>query len=350
MSRAAWEKRSQQWRWPYLRDLARRADDLGLDYLFIAMAYPPPGGFGADLRFREFRMESLATAAAITAVTRRIFVCPTVHILYQLAPVFLAQWGTTVDHVGEGRVGFNLVAGMSVADMELLGARQLAHDERYHAAAEFTEVMTRAWTEGRPFDHSGRFYQSRGAWVSPKPVQRPYPLLINAGLSPAGRDFAARFCDWSFINPPSVTDLEQARPLCEDLKCRAAGYGRRLRLLTQALVFCRESDDEAEGYYRWVVENAADDAVEAWQAASRRAAQAGISRDTSRFASDRARGEGRVFVSGVPVVGSPRRVVEHLQALQRVGLDGVHLGFLDYDDLDVVGQRVLPLLREAGLR
>ncbi len=350
MSRAGWEKRSEQWRWPYLKDLARRADAFELDYLFIAMAYPLKGGFGSETRFREFRMEALATAAAITAVTEQVFVCPTVHLLYHLHPVFLAQMATTIDHIGGGRLGLNLVAGMSAAEMELLDVSPLPHDERYQAADEFTSLMVRTWTEEEPFDFEGRYFHSKRAWVSPKPLQRPYPVLVNAGLSEAGRDFAARVCDWSFINPPNVTNLELTRPLCEDLKGRAARYGKRLRLLTQALVFCRDTDDQAEEYYRWVVESADESAVAAWQEQSRRAFTAGISRDTSRFASDRARGEGRVFVSGVPVVGSPRTVAEKLMALRQVGLDGVHLGFFDYNELDPFGARVLPMLREAGLR
>ena len=58
MSRAAWAKRREQWRWPYLSDLARRADGFGLDYLFMGMAYPT---YEASTRtpfdFRAFRME-----------------------------------------------------------------------------------------------------------------------------------------------------------------------------------------------------------------------------------------------------------------------------------------------------
>ena len=351
MSRAAWEKRRDQWRWPYLKDLAQRADALGLDYLFMGMGYPLPGGFGSseDFRFREFRMESIATAAAVMGVTRQIFVCPTVHILYHFHPIWLAQLATTIDHIGDGRLGFNLVAGMSAAEMSLLDVPPLAHDERYRAADEFTTIMKRAWTENEPFDFAGRYYRSERAWVSPKPVQQPHPLLVNAGLSEAGRDFAARVCDWSFINPPNVKDLGPTRSLCEDLKRRAATYQKRLRLLTQALIFCQETDEQAEEYYQSVIDQTDDSSVAAWQEASRRAVATGLSQDTSRFAGDRAQGEGRVFVSGLPVVGSPRTIAERLIELRRVGLDGVHLGFLDYDELDYFGAEVLPLLQEAGL-
>lgn len=50
------------------------------------------------------------------------------------------------------------------------------------------------------------------------------------------------------------------------------------------------------------------------------------------------------------MVGSPRRIVEQLVALHHQGVEGVHLVFLDFDELELFGARVLPLLREAGLR
>lgn len=350
MSRAAWEKRREQWRWTYLSQLARRADALDLDYLFMGMAYPHYGGFGGSIDFRAHRMESISTAAAVAAITERIFICPTVHILYHLHPIFLAHLATTIDHVSNGRFGMNIVAGFSPYEQALLDVPALAHDERYEAADEFVTILRRAWTEGEPFDYQGRYYRSQRAWVSPKPLQRPYPLLVNAGLSEAGRNFAARVCDWSFINPPNARDIASARPLCADLKARAARYGRTLRLSTQAIVVCKETDAEAEAYYQWIVDNAADDAVAAWQEQSRQAVALGLTQDTSRFASERAKGEGRIFASGVVVVGSPATVTERLIEIRDVGIDGVHLGFLDYDELDFFAARVLPLLREAGLR
>ena len=351
MSRAAWAKRREQWRWSYLSGLARRADEFGLDYLFMGMAYPTyQASARAEFDFRAMRTESISTAAAVTAITRQIFVCPTVHILYHIAPIFLAQLATTVDHIGDGRLGFNLVAGMSPHDQELLDAPPLAHDERYRAADEFVAIMKRAWTEERPFDYQGAYYRTKDAWVSPKPVQRPYPLLVNAGLSDAGRDFAARACDWSFINPPNISDLASIRPLRDDLGRRATEHGRRLRLVTQGHIICKETDEEAEAYYRWILDNADNEVVGAWQDMNRQAVARGLTRDTSRFDSDRARGEGRIFVSGVVLVGSPQTVAERLIEVQRAGLDGLHLGFLDFDELDFFAERVIPLLREAGLR
>ena len=120
-----------------------------------------------------------------------------------------------------------------------------------------------------------------------------------------------------------------------------------MRLTTQGQIICKESDDEAQTYYDWILDQADDEVVSSWQDMNRRAVTQGLSADTSRFDSDRARGEGRIFVSGVVLVGSPRTVAERIVAVQRAGLDGLHLGFLDFDELDFFAERVLPLLQEG---
>lgn len=350
MSHAAWDTRQHQWRWAYLSQLAQRADTLGLDYLFMGMAYPPYQGFGAgSTTFRAFRMESLSTAAAVASVTQRVFVCPTVHILYHLHPIFLAQMASTIDEVSGGRFGMNIVAGFSPYEAGLLDVPALPHDERYQAADEFLALMQRVWTATEPFDFAGRYYQSTQAWVSPKPCQHPYPLLVNAGISEVGRDFAARTCDWFFMGSPDRHNLTSLQPLCTNLKERAAAYGRRLRPCTSANIICMETDAEAEDRYQWILDNADDKAISGWQAQSQQAVATGLSRH-AMFAEGRAQGDQRVFIGGTTMVGSPRRIVEQLVELHQQGVEGVHLVFLDFDEIEVFGARVIPLLREAGLR
>ena len=74
----------------------------------------------------------------------------------------------------------------------------------------------------------------------------------------------------------NVRDLESARPLCDDLKGRATAYGRRLRLTTQGQIICKESDDEAQTYYDWILDQADDEVVSSWQDMNRRAVTQGL--------------------------------------------------------------------------
>jgi alkanesulfonate monooxygenase SsuD/methylene tetrahydromethanopterin reductase-like flavin-dependent oxidoreductase (luciferase family) len=53
----------------------------------------------------------------------------------------------------------------------------------------------------------------------------------------------------------------------------------------------------------------------------------------------------------MPLIGTPEQVVEGFQELSDAGMEGMIMGFLDYhEELDLFGEKVMPLLREAGLR
>ena len=102
-----------------------------------------------------------------------------------------AKQGATIDHISHGRWGLNIVCGWFSPEMEMFAAKQMEHDERYRYAGEWLQVIKRLWTE-QNFDHTGEFFRVKDGYLLPKPVQQPYPALINAGFSPAGQDFSAR--------------------------------------------------------------------------------------------------------------------------------------------------------------
>ncbi len=129
----------------------------------------------------------------------------------------------------------------------------------------------------------------------------------------------------------------------------AAAQGRRLRPCTSANIICKATDAEAEDYLDWMLDNADENAISAWHQQSRQAVHAGLSQQ-SMYADERALSRDRIFIGGATLVGSPRRVAEQLMDLHRQGIEGVHMIFLDFDELNVVGPRLLELLQEAGLR
>ena len=55
--------------------------------------------------------------------------------------------------------------------------------------------------------------------------------------------------------------------------------------------------------------------------------------------------------AGYPVVGSPEQVVEEMGRLNEAGMDGMIMGFVDYnEEMKYFGEKVMPLMKEAGLR
>ena len=51
------------------------------------------------------------------------------------------------------------------------------------------------------------------------------------------------------------------------------------------------------------------------------------------------------------MIGTPEQVVEQFVRLKRAGVDGLQLSFYDFKpDLEFFGDRILPLMKQAGLR
>jgi alkanesulfonate monooxygenase SsuD/methylene tetrahydromethanopterin reductase-like flavin-dependent oxidoreductase (luciferase family) len=166
---------------------------------------------------------------------------------------------------------------------------------------------------------------------------------MSAASSPAGRAFALKTSDLL------VTVLGVAGEGLGPVRALAAqrnAEGRPLQIITTTHVVCRETDREAEDYYhRYAVENADTEAVDYHMNMSRKNRQL----DTNEIFNERKRYAGSL--SSHPLIGRPEKIVDELVRLQSAGIDGVTLSFVNFkNELPFFIDRVLPLLRQAGLR
>lgn len=188
--------------WSTMRKIADDAEELGLEAVVPVARWR---GFGGEGNFNGESFEPFTWAAGLAERTKRIHVFATIH-LPLIHPVAAAKMAATVDHISGGRLGLNLVMGWFTDEMAMFGADQREHDSRYRYGTEWLEIVNRLWSETEPFDFDGEFFQLPEAQSLPKPLRRP--VLINAGSSPVGLDFAAREVDFNFT---SVTTVEKAR-------------------------------------------------------------------------------------------------------------------------------------------
>ena len=137
----------------------------------------------------------------------------------------------------------------------MFGITQIEHDDRYAQAAEWIEIIERLWVEDEPFNFNGRFYTLHEAYSEPKPVQRPRPPIMNAGLSPAGRQFAAQYSDLIFI---AAHDFEGLRSTAADVRQRAADLGREIAVWTTATLMVGETDADVNRRYNYFVHETGD--------------------------------------------------------------------------------------------
>lgn len=322
--------------WPETVRLAQMADAIGIEGLIPVGRWR---GYGGPTNFNDRCFETMTWGAGLAAVTKGIQMFATVHVP-TLHPTYLAKQVATVDHISGGRFGLNIVSGWNEKEMRMFAIKQKDHDERYAVADEWITLAKRLWSEDM-FDFEGEYFQSFGARSEPKPLQRPSPVLIGAGGSPAGTDFAAKHCDIQFL---PFSTLDGAAEKIHNIKQNAVrNFGRPIKVMGLAHICCRATEKEARDYYNYYVHEKGD-----WEAAENVLTgavgqQVALKRE---MLVDLVAGFG-----AMPLIGTAEQVVVQMQALSDVGLDGITVSWLDYESgLEQFGREIHPIMQGVGLR
>jgi alkanesulfonate monooxygenase SsuD/methylene tetrahydromethanopterin reductase-like flavin-dependent oxidoreductase (luciferase family) len=191
------------------------------------------------------RPDAMTILSALSAVTEHIGLVATLTTTYH-EPLEVARQLATLDHLSGGRAGWNLVTSTdAVSGANFRRGAYLPYDGRYDRAQELLALADRLWSDGPgPFETSGRQVTLRGDWdLAPPPQGRP--LILQAGDSDAGREFAAARADAVFTRHASVED---GQAFVRDVKGRLAAYGRRpedLLVLPGATFVLGDTDEDA---------------------------------------------------------------------------------------------------------
>jgi len=233
-------------RFAHYRRCAALAEEGLFDFIFLAdtasvRALDKPA-FARDREPEQVKHEPLALLAAMSAITSKVGLVPTVSSTYT-DPYNIARSVGALDHLSHGRAGWNLVTGFCADEARNYGLDALPPAaERYARAAEFVDVMGAlfdSWDDGAVvrdkvsgvfFDrskmhllgHRGRFFQVLGPLDLP-PLPQRHPPFFTAGTSEDSLELAARFADVVYAG--KVT-LEDARGYYASVKGRLARYGR----------------------------------------------------------------------------------------------------------------------------
>jgi dimethylsulfone monooxygenase len=331
--------------WPDCLRLARLADAAGIDFMLPIARWK---GYGGETDFHGHSLETITWAVGLLGATARMSVFGTVHApLFH--PLIAAKELVTADHVGEGRLGLNLVVGWNEGEFEMFGVKQREHDVRYEFAQEWLDVVKQAWDSSGEFDFDGQFLKLRRVRASPKPYGGTRPLIMNAGSSPAGQAFALRNCDAFFVaTAGSRTSLAANATKVAEVKGAARALGREIDIYTVGQVICRPSQKEAQDYYQHALIDNAD-----WGAIDGMLANRNITPAT--LAPDEYAARRRYFaanaVGGYPFVGTPDHVAAELETISRAGVRGIALSFVNYlHELPYFCDEVLPRLARLGVR
>jgi alkanesulfonate monooxygenase SsuD/methylene tetrahydromethanopterin reductase-like flavin-dependent oxidoreductase (luciferase family) len=344
----AFTKLPERWdaSWDNNLQLAQLAEQSGLECLVPVARWK---GFGGATNVNATSLETLAWAGCLLACTEKITVFGTVHVP-MLHPIVAAKQMATIDQVGHGRFGANIVCGWNGDEFEMFGMTPDAHDLRYLRAEEWWEVVKLLWSGKGPSDYVRRFFNFRGLEGSPRPYGERDPLMMNAGASPAGRAFAIRHSDLHF---DYCRKPEDSAERVSETKTLARRDGREIQVWIPASIVCRPTRRDAEDYAQHCVDNADWEALEHQYRLY--AGNAGsLSRSAEENQRNRQENPARTILGyggSYSLRGDPDDIAEECLRLHRAGFDGIAVGFVNYlGELPFFVQEVIPRLERAGLR
>ena len=230
----------------------------------------------------------------------------------------------TVDQVGKGRAGLNVVAGWNKPEYDTFGIElPQDHDDRYAYAQEWFDIVKKIWTTEGIFDWNGKFFQLEHVEGLPKPFDGMIPIL-NAGSSAQGREFAARNANFVFTIVGGPDDgAEVVKTVTTQAKDE---YHRDAGVFTLGYCVVRPTEKEAKDFLHYYAEENADwGAVDNLMTLQGMHAQSFTPEMLSMFRERFAGGHG-----SCPIIGSPDQVADEIERFSKAGFGGMTLSFFDY--------------------
>ncbi len=330
---------------------------------------------------------------AMAAVTRHLGFGVTFSLTYE-HPYPFARRMSTLDHLTDGRVGWNIVTGYLDSAARNVGLpKQLAHDDRYDYAEEYLEVAyklwERSWEDGavlrdktqrvftdpakvHPIAHRGASFSVPGIHLCEPSPQRT-PVLYQAGTSSRGKLFAGRHAECVFMSAPSKIILKRS---VDDVRAALSEVGRApndVLVYGQALVITAATEQAARDKYAQYREHIdiegalallsgwtgvdfggvdPDATIEYIENDAGRTALASFSKaDPNRKWTVR---EAAQFVGlggrGPVLVGSPSQIADQLESwMDETGIDGFNLAFaVAHETFSDIVEFIVPELQRRG--
>jgi FMN-dependent oxidoreductase (nitrilotriacetate monooxygenase family) len=246
--RAPFGQGGSPWDGQFYVEMAQTLERACFDYIMIEdklMVSETYGG-SRELGLRSGVMvpkhDPVPLAVAMGMATNHLGIVATMSTL-AYPPFLLARLCSTVDSLTKGRFGWNVVTSAENLAAQNFGLDKLpARELRYEMAEEYMDVVGKlfdSWEEGavrldreagiyadhtkvHPIDHQGKFFKVRGPLNTVRSPQGR-PVYVQAGASPRGRDFAARYADSIVSVASGVAEMKVFR---DDIRARAAAVGR----------------------------------------------------------------------------------------------------------------------------
>ena len=386
-------------RLPYWLDLAKALERGRFDGLFLADVLGVYDVYGnspdAALKYatQTPANEPLLLISAMAAVTKHLGFGVTSNLSFE-PPYPFARRMSTLDHLTEGRIGWNVVTGYLDSAAKGMGRDgQTAHDDRYDIADEYMEVVYKLW-EGSWEDDAALRDRARGIFADPAKVHRVVhegnnyrvdaihlcepspqrtPVLYQAGTSPRGRQFAAEHAECVFMSGPSAKIIAPRVAAIRELAAKAGRNPAEILMFSMMTIILGRTEAEATTKYAdyrshispegaltlmsgWTGVDFStydlDQQVRHVQNDAGRTAMDNITRaDPDRVWTVREVAQ-HVGIGGIGpvVVGTPRKVADEIEAwFDQTGVDGLNVPFaISPGDFEDITDMLVPELVRRG--
>lgn len=231
----------------FFQDLARTLERGRFDMMFFADALAVPedhtGDYGTTLRTAgkgAIYFDPVTLVSHVAGATTHLGLGATVSTSF-VPPYAIARQLLSADHLSGGRIAWNIVTSTTDAEARNMGLDRIAASgDRYDHADAVVETVRQLWRSWDPdaltldreagdFADPERVHRITDGLLSRGPITLPHspqnePVLMQAGSSPRGRAFAARWAEIVFAISDSA---EHMRELRTELRERAElDYGR----------------------------------------------------------------------------------------------------------------------------
>jgi len=262
-------------RLPYWIDLAKILERGKFDGLFLADVLGVYDVFGgnAEYALRHASQvpvnDPLMLISAMALMTRHLGFGVTCNLSYE-PPYLFARRMSTLDHLTEGRIGWNVVTGYLDSAARAMGLeKQTGHDQRYDIAEDYMQVVYKLW-EGSWEDDAVLRDRSSGVYAQPdkvhnirhvgpnyrvnaihlsEPSPQRTPVLYQAGTSSTGRGFAARHAECIFVGGLNPTRVGESIRATRGLASQAGRNPDDILFFLYAKVITADTEAEVRRKY-----------------------------------------------------------------------------------------------------
>ncbi|QWT25146.1 NtaA/DmoA family FMN-dependent monooxygenase [Subtercola sp. PAMC28395] len=376
-------------------DLAKLLEDAKFDAIFFADVSGLYGDSDAD--FDVYVTEGLqipsndptVLLSALAVNTTNLGLALTSNVV-QSHPFHFARQISTLDHISNGRIAWNIVTGVQDNGARNFGLPQLTdHAERYEWAAEYVDVTYKlwegSWDEGaliqdrensthadpskiHKIHHEGKRYKVEGPHL-PSPSLQRTPVLYQAGSSASGRAFAAQNAEAVFIISPSPAVAKQQ---IDETRAQAVALGRQpedIKFFQGLSFIVGDTAEEAQALAAEYDKYVSVDGYAAHAAIVDKSGRVydpqtplkdvdtntakGFLEWISRYITDRepvVADLAHLQARNTRVVGTAEQIADQLELWQAAGVDGINvINWVIPGSFAEFAERVLPVLRERGL-